>query len=334
MTGRFGSEWVAGLRRNTHVDRELELLKKIKPIAEENNTLVIGSMGVDLYGLDHPMEFAEAMEKIAGAGADLVEVIPFCPYVIGSAAEQLELTKRSISTCFKIGREKVKIPVIAKFPYEYQSYFEEILKTLKDIEQLYIHLFNRYRGTIIDIEEMKPIVPGPMTLIYGGIRKPASNRTVALAKIFDKDFQIVSTGGIWNSNDCIERLMCGATLVGAHTAIQYHGKKLFKQFIDGISEFLERKKCKLGDIVGVAAPLVADPRAYTQWLKELLVPKEFLTVEIDYEKCTACWLCANCIHEAIVMKDNLPIWNSDSCERCGICESICPVDAITVRKIE
>jgi dihydroorotate dehydrogenase/Pyruvate/2-oxoacid:ferredoxin oxidoreductase delta subunit len=315
------------------LEDELEMISRLKPMAQDHNCLIIGSLTADEAKLDCQTEFRQAVKEIDKAGADLLEIVVSCPYTRGSTSEELGVDKKLVSTLFKIAKEATDIPVIAKIAYEYHAYLLEMLGALRDVGIKYIHIFTRYRGTLIDVETGEPIVPGPSTLHYGHLRRPASNRATAFVRDFDKNFEIIGSGGVWNTNDCIERLMCGANLVAIHTAINYHGQKLFTELNEGISQFLEKKQWSLDDIVGIAVPQIVDPQAFWRFKQKFDVPRNSLTLEVDLEKCTRCGLCTNCIFGAWSIKDSEPVINLDVCERCGICISICPVQAIRMEKV-
>ena len=58
---------------------------------------------------------------------------------------------------------------------------------------------------------------------------------------------------------------------------------------------------------------------------------EQIEPDIDIDDCNGCGLCANCIHGGISMQDGEPLTHLELCVRCGVCESICPTDAITMQ---
>jgi dihydropyrimidine dehydrogenase (NAD+) subunit PreA len=128
--------------------------------------------------------------------------------------------------------------------------------------------------------------------------------------------------------------MCGARLVGLHTAIQYHGHALFSQIIEEISAFLDRKGLRLEEIVGAAVPQIVDQEAHEAWMRERDLADSQIRPVIDMEKCNGCKRCASCIHGGISMDDGMPVLHLDLCVRCGICESICPEEAIALERIE
>lgn len=311
------------------MNEALELVKQIKPIANEHDCRVIASLGADYYAMEHPDEFAEAAKRLEKAGAELLEVIAFCPYAINSPAEELELNERAINTASKAAKEAVRIPFIEKIAYEYHSYFLSVTGALKQIGVKNLHIFTRTRGTIIDIETMESLCPGPQTLFYGELRKPGTNRAVALAADMG-DFELMSSGGVWTATDCIERMMCGAKLVALHTALQYYGHKLIGDLLDGISKYLDRKQLQLENIIGAAVPSVVQPERYTSFIEDRLATKEALKVLVDPEKCNGCGICTRCINGACAVEGGLAVINLDLCERCGICESMCPTGAISI----
>ena len=311
------------------IDEALELVKRIKPVAKKHDCRLIASLGVDYYAMDHPAEFSMAAKQLEKNGAEILEIIAFCPFYIKTSAEELDLNERAINTTSKAAKEAVQIPVIEKVAYEYNTYFLSVTGALKQIGVKNLHVFTRTRGAIIDIETMESICPGPQTLFYGELRKSGTNRAVALASDIG-GFELMSSGGLWTATDCLERMMCGAKLVAIHTALQYYGHKLIGELADGISKYLDRKRLTLDDIVGVAVPSVVKPEGYTAFIEERSVPKEALDIVVDAEKCNGCGICTKCINGAFRIENEKAIINLDLCERCGICESMCPTGAITI----
>ncbi|MBN2655328.1 MAG: ATP-binding protein [Nitrospirae bacterium] len=53
---------------------------------------------------------------------------------------------------------------------------------------------------------------------------------------------------------------------------------------------------------------------------------------IDYEKCTACMKCIDVCRFASIIKSDMPVIMSYSCEGCGACEVVCPSAAIEIKK--
>jgi dihydropyrimidine dehydrogenase (NAD+) subunit PreA len=188
-----------------------------------------------------------------------------------------------------------------------------------------------FYGTVVDIDTMTPLAPGPAVITYGAHRRPIINLQCARTRALGDDFEVMSSSGVWSASDAIERMMCGARLVGLHTAIQYHGHELFTKIIRGVDVWLDEKGLELDEIVGKAVPQITSQEAHDEFMRERDRSAEQIEPEIDSDSCNGCGICANCIHGGISMEDGEPQTHLDLCVRCGVCESICPTDAITMQ---
>ena len=87
------------------------------------------------------------------------------------------------------------------------------------------------------------------------------------------------------------------------------------------------------EITGIASPYVGDIEEFGKLIAQRQVSKETLTICVESEKCTGCGKCTVCTYGAIDMEHRIPRIDLALCERCGVCESICPADAITIGKL-
>ena len=210
--------------------------------------------------------------------------------------------------------------------------------TYDDLEERGISCFHVAEGplvygTVVDIGTMKPVAPGPAVMMYGTLRRPILNLMTARTKALG-DVELIGAGGVWNARDCVERMMCGATLVGMHTAIQYHGHKRYGEVISGLSDFLDGKGLTPAEIIGAAVDDIVSDEAHEAFMREHDISDEDIRPVIDMDRCNGCKLCANCIHAGIEMEGDTPVLHLENCVRCGICESICPVEAITLERVK
>jgi Pyruvate/2-oxoacid:ferredoxin oxidoreductase delta subunit len=322
-------------------EMEAELIHKIKPIADDHDCRIIGSVNVGTEYMKDKELYKKDVRTVLQAKPDLMEHSPACWMHIWPRppwpAKERQDRMDEMHFLEKEECQKVKIPTIAKgISLTIGESLAPYKKRIRDFEKrgiTTIHCgsgFQNY-GTFVDIETMKPVVPGPEAPVHGTFMRPGANLVAALTKA--EGSEVISSGGVWTVHDCIERMMCGATAVGLHTAVMYHGQQLFGKLIKGISEYLEREGLKLEQIIGVAVPKAVSWDARHEFMAQHELPNEALRVEIDLSMCKACGLCANCFNGALTMQDDTPTWNRKLCERCGICESLCPTDAITLRRV-
>jgi dihydropyrimidine dehydrogenase (NAD+) subunit PreA len=310
-----------------------EMILRIRPIADKHGTKIIANIHPDpAYAADLD-KFRKDVKILLSAEPDLFETCP-CPYhiedMIDMTGEAGKLGDDLLNPLYAIIAEeagKVGIPVIAKLNW---PIFEQVRPVLKKLGIMNVHITEgpHFYGTIVDIESMKPLCPGPSVITYGSHRRPVMNLQVAKTKAHDEGFDVMSSSGVWTTYDVIERMMCGAQLVGMHTAIQSKGHGLFTKLIDGVSEFLDRKSLSYDKVVAAAVPQIVSEAAHESFMRERALPEEEIWPEVDTDKCNGCGMCAVCIHGGIAMENEIATTKLDLCVRCGVCESLCPKDAI------
>jgi len=313
---------------------ERKLIEKIKPVAKDHGCRIIANVHPD------PMHFADMdalrkdIETLQSAKPDLIEFCT-CPYhlpnqVIYPETADYDQLKEMWGNIYTVVMEVAEVPVIAKAN---GPIFYTALRAVRDLGVGSFHVTEGplFYGTIVDIDKMTPLAPGPAVITYGAHRRPIMNLQCARTRALGEDFDLMSSGGIWSVNDVIERLMCGAQVVGLHTAVQYHGQKLFTKIIKGLSEWLDKKGMGLQEVIGKAVPKIVSQEAHDSFMRECDRTVDQIRPVIDPELCNGCGICTNCIHGAIVMEDKKAETNLDRCVRCGVCASICPVDAITLQ---
>ncbi len=315
-------------------EEEKQLIQKIRSMADDHGCRIIANMHPDPMYMADPDAFRADIETIQSAEPDLIEFCT-CPYhlpheITYPEAADYERIKEAQAAVFSVVMEVARVPVIAKAngPVFYRA-----LHALRDLGVGCFHVTEGplFYGTIVDIDKMTPLAPGPAVITYGAHRRPIMNQQCARTRHLGDNFDLMSSGGIWSANDVIERLMCGARVVGLHTAVQYHGQKLFTKIIDGLSEWLDRKEMGLQDVIEKAVPKIVRQEAHDAFMRECDRSVDQIRPVIDPERCNGCGICANCIHGGIVMDGKKAATNLDNCVRCGVCESICPVDAVTLQ---
>ena len=307
-------------------EEQRKMIEWIRPIAREHDCRVIANMHPDAMYLQDLEMFQEDMKTILSAGPDMIEFC-LCPYHLPHEltypeAQDYDRIDEMMKLVYSAVMEVSDVPVIAKHN---GPIFNRSAKTFTELGVRSFHVTEGplFYGTVVDIDSMKPLAPGPAVITYGAHRRPIMNLQCARTRALGDDFELMSSSGVWSASDAIERMMCGARLVGLHTAIQYHGHELFTKIIEGVDAWLERKGLELDEIVS--------QEAHDAFMRERDRSAGQIDPDIDLEACNGCGICANCIHGGISMHEREPRTHLDLCVGCGVCESICPTDAITMQ---
>ncbi|MBW1716517.1 MAG: 4Fe-4S binding protein [Deltaproteobacteria bacterium] len=314
----------------------VEFVEQIKPITNDAGAILIANMNLmgdlEAYPEKEALErTGELATKLEVAGADMIEIMRACPIDVGrhsggdwSEASDVDYTEKIIRTL----KAEISIPFYLKL------HTDVTFKNIKRLEDAGVSahcVYSLLPATVIDIETGRPILPFPQPYYGRGITAHENYQTARLASV--SKCPIITSGGTMKGRDVIERLMCGGTIIQVMTAAMYYGPKVFTDMIDELKSFMLRKGYRsVKDIIGVAVPHVNNAEEYAKFVEERQVPREAMAMTIDNAKCTGCGQCAVCPYGAMSMKDGFPKWDSKLCEFCGICQTICPVNAITIRR--
>ncbi|MFQ6011635.1 MAG: dihydroorotate dehydrogenase, partial [Nitrososphaerales archaeon] len=115
-----------------------------------------------------------------------------------------------------------------------------------------ITAINTMKGMVIDLEVGRPVLHNR----FGGLSGPAI-KPIAIRCVYELyahlKIPIIGCGGITTWEDAVEFFMAGATAVEVGTALADRDMTVFKEIVDGLSKYLERKGYDdLRGLVGVA----------------------------------------------------------------------------------
>jgi dihydropyrimidine dehydrogenase (NAD+) subunit PreA len=143
---------------------------------------------------------------------------------------------------------------------------------------------------------------------------------------------ISGIGGVTTWRDATEFMTLGAGNVQVCTAAMTYGFKVVQEMISGLSDYMDRKGfASTSDLVGRAVPNVID----WQYLNLNYVTKAEINQD-DCIKCGRCFAaCEDTSHQAIAVSDDRVYTVKDEeCVACNLCVDVCPVDCITMRKLD
>lgn len=151
------------------------------------------------------------------------------------------------------------------------------------------------------------------------------------------EIDISGCGGVREPLDIIRILMAGATSAQVCTATMIEGVEVGKEYLEGITQWMEKKGHKsVKELIGIAATkeklrldLSKAPKVGLPQIISGVMPEEKIVV--DKKKCISCnWCESCCFHLAIKMENEKPNIDRKLCEVCGMCVAVCPMGALSI----
>lgn len=316
-------------------DQGVKFVEQIKPITRDADVVLIANM--NLMGDLGEFQEEEALErtenlakKLEAAGADIIEVMRACPMDVAREFGGDWGKVSDVKYTVKLART---LKTSLRIPFYLKLQTDVTFKNIGVFEDAGVAahcVYSLLPATVIDIETGMPIIPFPQPYYGRGIKAHENYQSARIASV--ARCPIISSGGTMSSRDVIERLMCGATIVQVMTAAMRYGPEVFTEMTDGLKSFMARKGYRsLKEIIGIAVPHIDNAEEFAKFIEDRQVPRKAMAMNIDRVKCTGCGECAVCPYGAMSIEAGFPKWDSKICEFCGICQTICPVDAIEIR---
>jgi dihydroorotate dehydrogenase (NAD+) catalytic subunit len=195
--------------------------------------------------------FAEAFLPMMGNA--LFELNLSCPNVEDDMGKALGIGPDSSAAAVKAVKKIMgKVPVLAKLTPNVPN-IAEVAKACEAAGADGLVAINTVGpGMVIDIVRRKPVLGAKR----GGVSGPGI-KTITIRCIYDVyeavKIPIIGMGGITTTQDALEAIMAGSSLVGVGTATYFKGIGVFEEIKKGLSEYMEKNGIKsLKEIVGVA----------------------------------------------------------------------------------
>jgi len=235
-SGMLNAIGLANVGVKRFVKEKLPYLRKLKTKVMVN---VAGS-SID--------EYAEVVKKLEGKkGIDLLEINISCPNVkeggiaFGSNPE-------TAYRCLKAVRENTTFPLIAKLSPNVKD-ITEIALAVEEAGADGVSLINTLVGMAIDLDTKKPRLYN----ITGGLSGPAI-KPVALAMVFKVaqkvKIPVIGIGGIMNTQDALEFILAGASMVQIGTG-NFIDPECSIKIVEGLGRYCQENKIKrITELVG------------------------------------------------------------------------------------
>lgn len=206
------------------------MIERDLPFLEQFDTRVI----VNVCGKTVE-DYLEVVDKLADQKVDMLEINVSCPNVkegaiaFGQNADALYNITKEI-------KKHAKQPVIMKLSPNVTS-IAEMAKAAEAAGADAISLINTITGMQIDIYRKKFVLANKTGGLSGPAIKPVAVRMVYEAA-HAVNIPIIGMGGICNSEDAIEFIMAGATMV-AVGAMNFHDPYATIKVVEGIEKYMQ-----------------------------------------------------------------------------------------------
>ena len=182
-------------------------------------------------------DYVEVVERLAGENVDMLEINISCPNVkaggiaFGQKPEMAEEITKAVKAA-------AKQPVIMKLSPNVTD-ITEMAKAVEAGGADGVSLINTLTGMKIDVNRKTFALANQTGGMSGPCVKPVAVRMVYQVAQAVK-IPILGMGGIQNTEDALEFLMAGATMVAVGTA-NFFNPHATSQIIDGLQEYAEKE---------------------------------------------------------------------------------------------
>lgn len=287
-------------------------------------------------------EWIELVHRLEEAGADMIECSMSCPQGEHSIADEGKKASNAIpaadrelmrtTTQIILRARKKNTPVIVKMTPNVTDLVDVARGAVEGGADA-LCCIDTVRGFIgIDLETGYPKLNVNGLSTWGGLSGPAV-KPIALGCVSkltkELDIPVAGVGGVSNWQDAAEFLLLGARNVQVCTAISRYGFGMVQSMQKGLLRYMEQKGfTSLDAMVGKSLPYLVDHSELSR--------DNHLHCSIDETACLKCGSCATACQDAGFgalhhEKGSVPTLEKAVCRGCGVCQSVCPRDCITLR---
>lgn len=189
------------------------------------------------------------------------------------------------------------------------------------------------RGFIgIDIQTKRPKLQVAGLSTWGGLSGPGV-KPIALGCVSklakSLPIHIAGVGGVSCWQDAVEFILLGARNIQVCTAISKYSFGMVKELCSGLQGYLDAQGYgNVTQLVGQSLPYLVEHSRLSRENK--------VSCHIEAHTCIKCGRCATACRDAgfgalTYTRGQIPALNRPVCRGCGVCSSVCPRSAITLR---
>ena len=305
----------------------MDEMKETAEYCDKYGVGLIGSISGDT--LENWGKLARMMSETGVKGIELNFGCPH-PRDLGyKSGQELGADPEAAAAVTKVVCENTKLPVGVKVTAAAVNPLvtsEGVLKAGAS----YLCVVNRFPALEIDMTG-KPILHSSFAGVGGPWMRPIMLQWVAKHRQKFPNVPISATNGIYNWDDVIKAIMCGASTTQVCTSLMYSpkGTAMIKEYTDNMAKFMdENGYATIEDMRNITIPQLLTWDKVDRETKCLSV--------VDPEKCTGCEMCKNwcfrgpAMTYSVVNGKKVASIDPTKCDGCGLCPSLCPAGAITL----
>ena len=214
-----------------------EMNKEIRKLQAQHNGLIFASV----FGRT-PEEFGLATTSAAEAEPDLIEVNVSCPNVESEFGTPFGASFQDVEKITKIVKKEAGIiPVSIKLTLHCPS-IKKMAQVCEESGADAITAINTVGpGMLIDTGVMRPVLANKVGGVSGPAIFPLALRAVwEIARAVS--LPVIATGGVSSTDDTLQMIMAGATLVSIGSAIYYDDLGVFSKINKGLIDWMTVRK--------------------------------------------------------------------------------------------
>ncbi len=295
-----------------------------------------------------PKGWAEHCKRIESAGPDIIELNVSCPLPAATAKAVQSYSTGELSEaagCLLGDSPPLLLPVV-----------EEVVNAVNIPVGVKLTPETGFPRVVAIAEGIKkagasfisginaPLTVGPPDIYKGGQGKwPGMTdnpicaalgpwdryllyRNLAAIGVFVPGIELTGIGGLVEPEHVVEAMMLGARICEFSSGLLWKGTDIIEETINFLHEYMEGQGYKsVEEFIGIALK-------YIKPLEEIDWRIEDFVATVDDRLCTRCGRCAKSICSARTLEKNplRIVVDSRYCIGCGLCEAICPYDAVSI----
>lgn len=313
-----------------------DMAKRVEKIKKLNITVIGSVIGLSVKG------YIEGARMLESAGADAIELnfcctIPEFTALYKYAGESVNFNPKIYSRVVKAVKETVSVPVGAKSTVSltlYAKIFESLLRTkIANNLPAFITLTGQLdQNPGVDLETLKPLVPHISTFGWqGSLSELTYSALATFSSSLGTDNPMLSaSGGIRDYKGVLNAMALGATTVQFHTAILDKGPDVISRALKNLNDYLDsRRISSVRDIIGVASRDYIPSIMIGRFMRERDSLFGIVYAGVDTDLCNGCGTCESvCTEDAIAVKEKKAVIDRGKCRGCNLCVLKCPTNAM------